>query len=722
MRQVKAIGLVGLVMMTSACVIEATSPEQLQCGGAQGGSSSRRCVDGVWELFDAGKMPADLPDLQEEMGPPDMELDLDLDLPDMSDLPDMTPVCDDATVAALCQGVACGAPDALSAMCPDKSCPDTCAAGTTCVGTSCEACLENDQLDAAQTEALCAQLQQEELTANGFSSTLSCAQEISPAADRLCDPSLALDCTGICPDTWSCTAGRCCLSQDELCQQVSVAQACTSPSQVTTCEGANGTVATLCQEKCIYNNTFGTPTSSMTPRDAIAAHPAGVTENAFSGFSVVYWLRPDGSFFNLASGKWVPALAQNSGDARLFDMTKMPIMSASSPAMSKVEGGINFNPFVDLNGGFIEFDRPTAFTDDVTVVMVVRTNPGDAVDPPDDEMNSWWYREPALLSGEQNGGDDFGLTMRQGALRWSKTPDDKTVFSSPERFDDGEWHIVVVSRQNKPGDSNDTYLFVDGDEIAVGNTDESHYANPLVRIGLQPDPHSDAGRWTGDVAEVLLLTGYVNSNSSAKKALESYMALKYGVTLPREYVLPYMDRSYDLRGYEREVIGLMCRDSGLAMGQTGGRQVSDELVLELRYGSTYDGLVDCAPSSNFALLMSHDGAALSEVQPFTFTRPGEEVMLERVARQWKIQMLKNGDLPLFTLTFKDSTLLDTFAADMVVLWQEGSLDKMQAIPLTRTLQGDVSVLVRNVADPADTSKKIFDVTKPIFMTLARFPQ
>ncbi len=124
--------------------------------------------------------------------------------------------------------------------------------------------------------------------------------------------------------------------------------------------------------------------------------------------------------------------------------------------------------------------------------------------------------------------------------------------------------------------------------------------------------------------------------------IESYFAIKYGITLPHNYVDPAGVAVWDVTvntGYNNNIMGISRDDcNGLHQKQSKSINTSEALVTVGNY--TGISLTNAAnPNSmdnNTALLIGDNNADKT-----VFTATGAPLNRERIARTWKVQETGN---------------------------------------------------------------------------------
>ncbi len=739
----------GTWMLLGGCVVDAPSLESLTCTD-NAMTPEAECVDGQWvmrasgasDMPDAMDMPPDLvvmPDLS-----PDMiiePMDMPDAMPDASDMPpDLGDPCSEANVRGLCGDAECGTTAELSMQCPQFDC-GVCRGDQQCVEGDCIGCLDFGtpaMVMAREDGDLCLEAAQrifggENNDQMNWGQAIMCGAGAS-VVSSICGLERELDCEGVCPAGLMCGDGDvCCYSEESLrmqCQSLSVAQRCgfeLAIQDARRCDtGQLVDLSELCGDMCPLSladslDVVGRPTSGAS--GLIESPPRFPGEdNGLNAGKIELWLRATGGFFDASSGSWTAVTGPDSQDTintSLFNSAKARVMSVASPdinlasALGSMDTHVNFNPYVDLAGGFVEFARPDDFKDDVTVAVVIRNKMGDEVDT---QNNERWYQRSAVLSGEHGGGEtDFGLTLNQGALEWSpRIGDTPVITSSPTVYQDELWRIVMVTRQEGNASGNGR-LYVDGSLIGTGKHVEGSFGNPVVRIGRQPDPHPDEGQWHGDVAEAMLFSSVLST--SERRRVQTYLAVKYGITLQGEDYHNFEDTEvYNQSGqYTNRVFGIMCDANSFAIAQHTSR--SNDGLWEMRAQDIASGLSACPTSpSQFSVLMGDNGGDMTVSTSAVMFEDAEQVSypLEVVSRTWSFKLVSNGSTPVFTLKLntRQPELVSTgFVPEMLLLADESGAQFI--VPVTAVPDG-VAVTF------ADLLPTGLDLSGEIRVQLARF--
>jgi len=375
------------------------------------------------------------------------------------------------------------------------------------------------------------------------------------------------------------------------------------------------------------------------------------------------------------------------------NQTDRPSFSSSST--------INNNPVLSFNGSSshmpiagLNYDLTTNTLDAMTIFSVVKSNQTDEGIIVSYDRSSFFR---FALNHQNN--PNFGLSTNVGT-----NIDDFNANSSAE---DGIAHIVA-------GDidvvANEKNLYLDG------NTDVT-----------RPNAHSPAGTILGDAGEVPRF-GFIGANSEAdsedgssnsynfngsiaeiiyyesilaptdRLRIESYLALKYGISLPGNYVSSSGATIWDATansGYLNNIAGLGV-DQNTVLNQTESQSEEDGSILAALESGLTDGEY---------IIWGHDGDGLS------FTSSGTGSKTERIEREWKFQVT-GGESVIDQLTIDLS--------DFVLLPSQAAGDYSLLVDDAPDFSSPVEIAPNSLVNSILTFTNV-DVSSNIYVTLALDP-
>jgi hypothetical protein len=240
------------------------------------------------------------------------------------------------------------------------------------------------------------------------------------------------------------------------------------------------------------------------------------------------------------------------------------------------------------------------------------------------------------LWGEDNGGfDRFTADISLGGCLNAVSTGSACSAGISNLYLEDEWVLsAVIFDEDVPDGS---FVHVNGklertfsSDHAPGNSNTFHIGH-IGRLAGHP--------YEGDIAEVIVYSSLLD-NSSQGERIESYLALKYGITLDSS--ANYIDSSDNIlwnattnSTYHHDVAGIGI-DARSALTQTTSRSVNDDSIV------TITGTLASMESGEFLVWGNDDGAtsASSEV-PAAYT--------QRLTREWKVA--ETGEVGNVTVSF-----------------------------------------------------------------------
>jgi len=353
-----------------------------------------------------------------------------------------------------------------------------------------------------------------------------------------------------------------------------------------------------------------------------------------AGTAPFAWYRSE-SLDALSAGANVTSWADQSGNSRTA--TEQTGGGAAPARPTAPANAINFRRAVrfsdpgNSNYTFLRIPSAPAATppaDDFTLIAVFRSTQTDS--------SANWYNAPALIGGENLGTvNDMGLGINDGRL-WFKATSGNTFGNQPVSnvgSNDGTAHIALGVRA-KGGTS---ALFVDGTSVSSSATNNVTLNDATgLGIGNQDDP-SAASQFAGDIAEVVV---YPSALASAERErVESYLALKYGITLSHDYRRSDNTVLWAVGGgYDREIAGIgrdtvWPLDQRIARASSAGGALRVTMALENNFTAEQGAAARTvmAAAGDFTL-WGDNGAAAT----FTAQVTGLSTSTQRLARVYRV--------------------------------------------------------------------------------------
>ncbi|MGI9302516.1 MAG: ImpA family metalloprotease [Gammaproteobacteria bacterium] len=292
--------------------------------------------------------------------------------------------------------------------------------------------------------------------------------------------------------------------------------------------------------------------------------PGGVIEN------LQLWLRADVGTDAALDGDAVASWLDQSSKA---NNAVSAGATGTEPSLELEE--FNFNPVIryGLDGNRYLRSPVNPVTDDLSLIAVFRTfqTAGSSV----------FWNAPALISGENPGAADWALGLNGRQVHLKAEFGDGVGLGSGRDDADGITHIAIGTRML----GGTTALHIDGDTVASGVSDSVSLNTSLgVGIGNHATP-TPSGKFDGDLAEAIIYSAVLGDEQ--RQRVESYLAIKYGVTLdqaiPRNYVDSAGNVVYDVTlaaGFITDVAGIGA-DSGSLLNQPRSKSSNDGALVTI---------------------------------------------------------------------------------------------------------------------------------------------
>jgi hypothetical protein len=248
------------------------------------------------------------------------------------------------------------------------------------------------------------------------------------------------------------------------------------------------------------------------------------------------WLKADVGTSTTTEGSGVTAWNDQSGTAN------HATSQLTAPTYQTL--GWNFNPIINFLAGYY-LSSTDPITDDMTFFAVYSSTQSTS-------YGSWW-QNPAIIGDEANGTqNDYGLCTTGGKLYFKGTAGDNFGAQTTNAYNDGFPKIVSVTRQKSS--TGYIYLYVNGTQAASAASDNTSLSDPQ-KIGIGNNyGYQSTAQYVGGIAEVL--GGTIVYSTADRQNFESYLAIKYGVTLSHDYTNSSGTTVYAISGYNYDIAGL----------------------------------------------------------------------------------------------------------------------------------------------------------------------
>lgn len=305
----------------------------------------------------------------------------------------------------------------------------------------------------------------------------------------------------------------------------------------------------------------------------------------------------------------------------------------------EVDSLINYNYAVVFNDEYFESNLDIS-TDKLNVFIVYR------LETPPNQQPLW--------------GNGQGVNHR-----YLKTDSVHLGGNVSQHYLGGDTPEATISNVEIDGDSSlASYLFVNSSTPSSNFTvSGTNNAGTPFFIGTTQGQLPFIDSLDGLVAEVIVYNATLSPTN--RERITSYLAIKYGITLPDNYFLSNGVRIWDnSAGYNNNIAGIAHdEDSGLNQVRSRSQANNAALIVEYTGGSTPTTIPD-----KHALVWGNDGAAINTTTTFqasdNFFAQGE-----RLSRVWRVERTLNANNPAsfddFSLYIDRANLPANFTAGNV---------------------------------------------------------
>ncbi len=272
-----------------------------------------------------------------------------------------------------------------------------------------------------------------------------------------------------------------------------------------------------------------------------------------------FWLKADAGTSTTADGAGVTSWNDQSGSANNGISPSAAgtgyTASTTNPAYASVLW--NYNPGINFTNGYFRLNRG-GIQDDITFFTVYNSTQTSS-------STSWWL-SPAIIGAEADGtNNDFGLGHNAGILFFKGINTDPLTGFVQTSTNQNTGAPKIVTATRKKGASATNYLYVNGTQNGSKTSDNNSLSDPAY-IGIGRNPTQAGSQFTGGISEAIGKSYLVTTTE--RYAVETYLAVKYGITLPYDYKRIHATDSiiYPVAGYGYDIAGLG-RNSFYALNQ-----------------------------------------------------------------------------------------------------------------------------------------------------------
>ncbi|MBR9922602.1 MAG: HYR domain-containing protein, partial [Bacteroidetes bacterium] len=322
---------------------------------------------------------------------------------------------------------------------------------------------------------------------------------------------------------------------------------------------------------------------------------------------------------------------ESSGNAAFSG--NQPNQGATGNKPSLDEDAINFNPALYFEGGDDQLRTPSNILssalrsgDAASVYAVFNNTSGNGA-------------ERNVFDHDANGVQNLALRTNSASLGQS---DD---ISYAVNVDD-QIRLISSIRMNSPTTTNYIDGFVNGTATDVDN----NLGDDQFVIGVN---NSNGADFVGNIAEIIIFSE--GHNILTRQKIESYLAIKYGISLSHDYVAG--DGSTVIwplgLGYDNNIAGIG-REDCQGLDQRQSKSITSDALISIYNGDQSGGLpaTNAANTSMFSndesyLVWGHDGAPATFTTSYTPNSFSPAAVYNRMDRIWKVE--ETGSLGTVTV-------------------------------------------------------------------------
>jgi len=371
-----------------------------------------------------------------------------------------------------------------------------------------------------------------------------------------------------------------------------------------------------------------------TGRTVFCQSPGGVASN------LVLWIKADNGA-SPSSGGTLTGWTDMTGN-NLFSLTSTGT-GLTAPVV--VLNGLNFNPVVRFTGSGTNGYRLLGNT---SITMSEVSAVGSWTGPVTNERGTFFA--PINNSGGGVSARYFFRSASGAQLYTGLGTDVAGTFAGYESANPPASTVPVVLTASGTGN----VLNMNGLDARTGNIRGGYLATTMTDIPQIADRSSSDSKMNGDIAEIVVYSA--GNSTTLRNKVESYLALKYGITLgtattPVSYTSSAGTVFWTgLAAYQHNIFGIGT-DNGSGLVQTSSNSVNSGSG----NGTGQSGMGNLVLKTSSALangqflMVGTDSAALTEETITAAIGPAVAIGSKRLVRTWKAQT--TGAVPSVNLSF-----------------------------------------------------------------------
>lgn len=393
--------------------------------------------------------------------------------------------------------------------------------------------------------------------------------------------------------------------------------------------------------------------------------PGGVVTN------LAFWIKANDGTNTTTNGVEVTSWSDQLG---AYSATGI---SGSAPVY--LESGVNYNPGIEFNG-VDELMSATGGLNTVAYFLVIR--PDNTFSTSTSAQTPLGFEVGSTAASNNVGGLFFGDQFSAPTLITHLVGTGSTLYArglsgTSRTIDAGKPYILGV-RTNAA--ANETEISLNGELIDNGGfstlLEAVNEAYTLGRFGVNNQGFT--GWFDGEVMEVFSYS--TRPSDTEIQQIESYLALKYGITLDQSTAQDYLSAAGNViwdasnaSGYTTDIAGIM-QDDNSDLLQKQSRSQNDEAILTVGVGTlvvTNAANSGTFPQNSAFWIWGHDANGVTKASVISSDIP--PLVTERTKRVWRITTSEpSHDLSFsfdltglgYTLTAEDFSLIVSTTSTM----------------------------------------------------------
>ena len=378
---------------------------------------------------------------------------------------------------------------------------------------------------------------------------------------------------------------------------------------------------------------------TLAQKDGIA-FPGGVSA------SIEMWLKADEAVFEDTKG--IDGVEANDEVKSWHDQSgnDFNVLEAGAKGTKPRynEADMNFNPSIK-------------FSDDGDRHLASASNPVDGdmawyivyQSAQRESSNSFWIN-PAIIGAENDGTvNDYTISHRDGKPFFKGTAGDN--FGCESKTNRADRRPVILGAIRKKQKNTTNSLYVNGQLEATYAGDDYTLSDPSsVGIGNHDDPVSGS-QFSGRIAEVINFSTDLSQTDRYK--IESYLAIKYGMSVDHDYVNTVGDEIWDYsenKDFHHHITGIG-RDDETGLDQRQSRNYEATSMVTLGHkdiaASNRGNSNGFSVNKSYVICGSDNDVLTGATEVDQGTTTNDEIIDRRIARTWKLHETGTvGDLEI----------------------------------------------------------------------------